>query len=149
MAAVKKQCFFFFCIFCIDLNLHLSSFNVGGFTNDYKFRISVMNITSKHSNLKFCSPFCYFIDCSKMARIRINTRSRTEEKPYTVLIYIFCKIDKAKKVNRVSKIRVFMLVRYVLKEFFFLSFPWRLKNVKSKSKYPFFQMSAILKSDCT
>ena len=45
MAAVKKQCFFFFffCIFCIDLNLHLSSFNVGGFTNDYKFHISVMN----------------------------------------------------------------------------------------------------------
>ena len=110
------------------------------FTNDYKFlisMISVMNISSKHSNLNFAYNFCYFIDCSKMARIRINTRSRTEEKPYMVNLYFFCKIDKAKRVNRVSKIRVFILVRYVLKEFF-VSFPWRLKNVKSRSKYPFF-----------
>ena len=84
MAAVKKQCFF--CIFCIDLSLHLSSFNVGGFTNDYKLRISVMNISSKHSNLNFAQHFV-ILDCSKMARIRINTRSRTEEKPYMVNLY--------------------------------------------------------------
>ena len=42
--------------------------------------------------------------------------------------------------------RVFMLVRQALKEFL-VSFPWRLKNVKSRSKYPFFQMSAIVKFD--
>ena len=73
-----------------------------------------------------------------MARIRINTGSRTEEKPYMVLICIFCKIDKAKKVNRVSKIRVFMLVRYVLKEFF-VSFPWRLEMWKVGQNAPFFK----------
>ena len=63
MAAVKKQCFF--CIFCIDLSLHLSSFNVGGFTNDYKFRISVMNITSKHTNLNFAHHFVILLIAPK------------------------------------------------------------------------------------
>ena len=53
-----------------------------------------------------------------MARIRINTRTRTKEKPYLVNSYFF-KIGKAKKVNRMSKIlvRVCMCLRYVLKEF--------------------------------
>ena len=43
-----------------------------------------------------------FIDCSKMTGIRINTRSHTKEKPYQINSQ-FCKIGKAKKVNRVSK----------------------------------------------
>ena len=51
-----------------------------------------------------------------MARIRINTRTHTKEKPYLINSYFF-KIGKAKKVNRVSKIRVCMCLRYVLKEF--------------------------------
>ena len=51
-----------------------------------------------------------------MARIRINPRTHTKEKPYLINSNFF-KIGKAKKVNRVSKIRVCMLVRYVLKEF--------------------------------
>ena len=48
MAATKKQCFFFFfffffffCVFCIEPSLHLPSFKVRGFTNNYKFCISV------------------------------------------------------------------------------------------------------------
>ena len=44
MAAVKKQCFFAFSVLIWVFTYDLSSFNVGGFTNDYKFRISVMNI---------------------------------------------------------------------------------------------------------
>ena len=43
-----------------------------------------------------------------MARIRINTRTHTKEKPYLINSYFFFKIGKAKKVNRVSKIRVCM-----------------------------------------
>ena len=77
-----------------------------------------------------------FIDCSKMARIRFNTRTHTKEKPYLINSYFF-KIRKAKKVNRVSKIRVRMWVRYVLKEFF-VTFSWWLKNVKSRSKIALF-----------
>ena len=42
-----------------------------------------------------------------MERIRINTMTHTKEKPYLINSYFF-KIVKAKKVNRVSKIRVCM-----------------------------------------
>ena len=49
-----------------------------------------------------------FIDCSKMARIRINTRSHTKGKPYLLNSYFFKKIGKAKNVNRVSKIHLWM-----------------------------------------
>ena len=66
-----------------------------------------------------------------MARIRINTRTHTKEKPYLINSY-FLKIGKAKTVNRVSKIRVCMWMRYVLKEFLWL------KNVKSRSKIALF-----------
>ena len=52
-----------------------------------------------------------------MARIGINTRTHTKEKPYLINLYFFFKIGKAKKVNRVSKICVCMCLRYVLKEF--------------------------------
>ena len=52
-----------------------------------------------------------------MARIRINTRTHTKEKPYLTNSHFFFKIGKAEKVNRVSKIRVRTCLRYVLKEF--------------------------------
>ena len=78
-----------------------------------------------------------FVDCSKMARIRINTRTHTKEKPYLINSYFFFKIGKAKKVNRVSKIRECMWVRYMLKEYF-VTFPWWLKNVNSRSKIALF-----------
>ena len=82
-----------------------------------------------------------------MARIRINTRTHTKEKPYLINSYFF-KIGKAKKVNRVSKIRVCMYVNEICAEEIFVTFPWWLKNVKSRSKIAFsFQMSAILKFD--
>ena len=62
-----------------------------------------------------------FIDCSKMVRIRINTRNHTKEKQGLETIpdkFVFSfKIGKAKKVNRVSKIHVCMRAKYVQKEF--------------------------------
>ena len=76
-----------------------------------------------------------FIDCSKMAQIRINTRTHTKEKPYLINFYFF-KIGKAQKVNRVSKIRVY--VYDICAEGIFLTFPWWLKNVKSRSKIALF-----------
>ena len=48
-----------------------------GFTNDYKF------ISSRHSNLNFANHFVIYW-MLKMARIIINTRSRTNEKPYMI-----------------------------------------------------------------
>ena len=58
-----------------------------------------------------------------MARTRINIRTHTKEKPYLInshfskLVRQKKKKKKKKKVNRVSKIRVCMCLRYVLKEF--------------------------------
>ena len=52
-----------------------------------------IHISSRHSNLSFAH---HFIDCSKMARIRINTRNHTKEKPYLINSYFFFKIGKAK-----------------------------------------------------
>ena len=58
-----------------------------------------------------------------MARIRINTRTHTKEKPYLIDSYFFT-IGKAEKVNRVSKIRVCMYVSEVRAEGIFVTFPW-------------------------
>ena len=71
-----------------------------------------------------------------MAQIRINTRTNTKEKLYLINSYFFFKIGKAKKVNRVSKIHVCMWVRYA--EGILVTFPWWLKNVKSRSKIALF-----------
>ena len=57
-----------------------------------------------------------------MARIRINTRNHTKEKPYLTNSY-FLKIGKAKKVNRVSKIHV-MYVSEICAAGIVVTFPW-------------------------
>ena len=72
-----------------------------------------------------------------MAQIQINTRTHTKEKPYLINSYLF-KIGKAKKVNRVSKIRVCIYVSEICAEGIFVTFPWWLKNVKSRSKIALF-----------
>ena len=76
-----------------------------------------------------------FIDCSKMARIGINTRNHTKEKPYWWIPIFFFKIGKAKKVNRVSKI---CLCEWDMCWRNFCNFSWWLENVKSRSKIALF-----------
>ena len=51
-----------------------------------------------------------------MARIRINTRTYTKEKPYLINSFFFFKTAKANKVNRVGKIRVCMYVSEICAE---------------------------------
>ena len=63
-----------------------------------------------------------------MARIRINTGSRTEEKPYMVLICIFCKIGEQNTCIYASEICA---------EGIFCVFSLATKKCE-KSKYPFF-----------
>ena len=72
-----------------------------------------------------------FIDGSKMARIRINTRNHTKEKPYLINSYLFSQL-----VRQTSQIRVCVWVTYVLKEF--CSFSLVTKNVKSRPKIALF-----------
>ena len=72
VAAAWNHCYL--CIFCIKLSFPLPSFKVQGL-----FGMSVNKYQQYTFWLKFCSPFFkIFIDCSKMALIRINTK----EKPY-------------------------------------------------------------------
>ena len=74
-----------------------------------------------------------------MARIRINTRTHTKEKPCLINSYFFFKIGKAKKVNRVSKIRVCIwYMSEICAEEIFVTFPWWLENVKIRSKIALF-----------
>ena len=73
-----------------------------------------------------------FINCSKMARIRIHTRERTKEKPYKINSYFFAKLVVRQKRSQGWAKYVFLCK--ICAEGLFLSFPWRLKNVKNGSK---------------
>ena len=66
-----------------------------------------------------------FIDCSKMARIRINTRTHTKEKPYLINSVFFLELVRQKKSKTCA-------------EGTFVTFPWWLENVKSRSKIALF-----------
>ena len=80
-----------------------------------------------------------FINCSKMARLRIDIRSHAKEKPYTWWILIFCKIRKATLANTVSKMRVCTLyVSEICAGEAFAYFPWRLKMWKVGQKIAIF-----------
>ena len=78
-----------------------------------------------------------FIDCSKMARIRINTRNNTKEKPYLINSYFF-KIGKAKKKEKksIGWAKYVYLCEWDTCWRNFCNFPWWLKNVKNS---PFFK----------
>ena len=80
-----------------------------------------------------------------MARIRINIRTQTKEKPYLINSYFFSKLVKQR--SQWGEQNTCMYVSEICAEGIFVTFPWLLKNVKSRSKIALFQMSAILKFD--
>ena len=134
MATAKKRCLsvcLWMCgcvIFfsCIKLSLHLPSFKV----RVCKW-LSIWHRLNKHTwytfQFKIFSPFFFsllfylFTDCAKLAEIW--TGSYTKEKPYKMTLQV-CKIAWVAK----WPFRGAMHVRRNL------SFPWWLKNVKSRSK---------------
>ena len=59
------------------------------FTNDYKFGISASTYQEVDIPTKILLTILLFIHCSKMARLRINTRNHTKEKPYLINSYFF------------------------------------------------------------
>ena len=82
-----------------------------------------------------------------MARIKNQHQESHQRETILINVYFFSsKIGKAKKVKRVRKITC-LYVSEICTEGIFVTFPCLLKNVKSRSKKPFFQMSAILKFD--
>ena len=88
MAAAKKRCFLRFLYFTESSP---PSFKVRGLQMTMNLAFS-----RRHSKLNLLT-ILLFIDCSKMARIIINTRIHTKEKPYLINSYQFFQIGKAKK----------------------------------------------------
>ena len=78
-----------------------------------------------------------FIDCSKMARIRINTRTHTKEKPYLINSYLFFKLVRQKKSTGLARY-VYVCEEGICAEGIFVTFPWQLENVKSRSNIALF-----------
>ena len=71
-----------------------------------------------------------------MARIRINTRTHTKEKPYLINSYFFQ--NWLGKKRQQGEQNTCMYVSEIFAEGSFVTFPRRLKNVKSRSKIALF-----------
>ena len=84
-----------------------------------------------------------FIDCSKMARIRIHTRTHTKEKPYLIYSYFFFQNNIGKLKKSIGKQNTY-ICEWDMCWRTFVNVPWWLKNVKSRSKISFFFKSPFL-----
>ena len=86
-----------------------------------------------------------FVACSKMMGKRINTRSCTKEKPYTIIcICFFANLVRQKEKSQKDELNTCIYVRYVPKVFLCLSLVTKNCETQVKSNPPF-QMSTILK----
>ena len=84
MAAAKKRCFLRF--------LYLTessppSFNVRGLQKTINLTLVYISVVDIPTYILLT--ILLLIDCSKMARIRINTRTHTKEKLYLIISYFF------------------------------------------------------------
>ena len=71
-----------------------------------------------------------------MARIRINTRTHTKEKPYLINIFFFSKLVRQKR--SIGWAKYVYVCEWDMCWRNFCNFPWWLKNVKSRSKIVLF-----------
>ena len=126
---LKKQCFFFVCVFCIELSLHLSSFKV---------RDLQINNSSRHSNLQFACHFVIFWLLQNGAKKNQHQESHQRETVHDKFVMQFLQNWLGKKVNRVSKIRVCMYVSEICVRGIFVSLSLWLENEKSISKIALF-----------
>ena len=85
MAAGRKRCLAVLFTISVFYWIFTSVIQSPRFTNDYEFFISVSSLyISIDIATSILLTILLFIDCSKMARIRINTRTHTKEKPYLI-----------------------------------------------------------------
>ena len=86
MAAIKKQCFFFLFVFCIELNIHLPPSKVRGLQMTINFALVLINVCSRQSNLNFAYRFVIYWLLQNAAK-KNQLRSHTKEKPYMINSY--------------------------------------------------------------
>ena len=102
-----------FCVFCVELSLHLPSFKVRGLQMTLDFPLVQINIGSRHSDLnsfkiqfiqnlfQFCSPFCYLSIALKWREKESTQKSHQRETIHDKFA-IFAKLERQKKANRVA-----------------------------------------------
>ena len=73
-----------------------------------------------------------FIDCFKMARIIINTRTHPKQKPYLINLYFFSKLVRQKK--SIGWAKYMYVCEWDMCWRNFCNFSLLTKNVKSRSK---------------
>ena len=134
MATAKKQCFLQFLYWTESSP---PSFKVRGLQMTINLSLVQIHISSKHSNLSFAHHLVIYLLVKNGVNKNQNQDSYQRETIPDKFIFFF-NIGKAKNVNRVSKIRVCMYVSEMCAEGIFVTFPWWLKNVKSRSKIALF-----------
>ena len=97
----------------------------------------LVHISSRHSNLNFAHHFVIYWLFQNGANKNQHQDSYQRETVPDKFVF-FSKLVIAKKVNRVSKVCEFLYVSKICAEGIFVTFPWWLKNVKSRSKVVLF-----------
>ena len=123
-----------FCVFCIELSLHLPSFKVRGLQMTINFALVQINISSRHSNLNFAHHFVIYW-LLQMARENQHQETHQRETIHDKFVF-FAKL--VRQNSQYGKQITRMYVSEICAEGIFVSFPWWLKNVKSRSKITLF-----------
>ena len=135
LAAARKQCFLRFLYFTESSPL---SFKVWGLQMTMNFSLVQVHISSRHSNLNFAHHFVIYWLFQNGANKNQHQDSYQRETVPDKFVFFSKLVIKAKKVNRVSKMCVCMCVFEICAEGIFVTSPWWLEDVKSRSKITLF-----------
>ena len=132
MAAAKKQCFFVISVFNLVFTSIIQS-----------LALVLVHISSRHSNLNIAHQFVIYWLFQNGANKNQHQDSYQRETVPEKFVFLSKLVRQIKSIGWAK----YVYVSEICAEGIFVTFPWLLKNVKSRSKIALFQMSAILKFD--
>ena len=138
MAAAKKWCFLRFLYFTESSP---PSFKVQGLQMTMNLALVQVHISSRHFNLILSSPVCYLLIVPKWRHRDSYQRETVSDK----FVFFFSKLVRQKK--SIGWAKYVYVCEWDMCWRNFCNFPCWLKNMTSRLKLSFFQMSAILKFD--
>ena len=124
-----------YCVFCIELSLHLPSFIARGLQMTINFALVLTNISSRHSNLNFAHHFVIYWLFQNGAKKNQHLESHQIETIHDKFV-ICAKLRRQKSLK--DEQNTCMNLSEISAEGIFVPFSWWLLNVKSRSKWPFF-----------
>ena len=131
MAAARKRCFLRFLYFTESSP---PSFKVWGLQITMNFSLVEVHISSRHSNFNFAHHFViYWLFQNGVNKNQHQDSYQRETVPDKFVF--FSKLVRQKKSIGWAK---YMYVREICAEGIFVTFPWWLENVKSRSKIALF-----------